>query len=256
MKRTLLYLVTLEIYSGKISKVDGRIAVDDDLESALLVAGKAWRKGIKLLFDIDISNQNSYADETVTLQADFSTRDKQPQMKLFDYDSIETTIERFKDEYRATIELFSNAFKLGCTFTKKTKLQLAILELNVAIWNLQKFGATCKAFPDSKFPWYISAVDPAGLRVNIVNEDIASYVDRAVLLGVYICGDYNQGIFNTGMDVMVDVVLRIDNENCEIRTRMTLEEAQSIWKGYKKISCNIVTKSNGISDVVGNLIII
>lgn len=256
MKRKNLYLKTLEILSALISNADARIAVDDDLESALLIGAKAWRKTLKILFDVDITNQNLYADKTIVLQADFSSRDEQPQMNLFDYDSIETSIERLNNEYKSTIDLFTNAYNSGCVITKKTKLQQAILELNAAVWNLEKFGATCKAFPDSLFPWCISAVDPAGLRVNIVNENIASYIDRAVLLGVYICGEYGPDFFIDDKNNVVDVVLRIQNEICEVRTRITLVEAQSLWKGYQIISCHIVTKHNGISDIVGDYTII
>ncbi len=256
MKKNILCIKTLEALSGMVSDGIIGLSIHNDFETAILMSlRKAWYAVLKLQIGVEISEDNIFKDNVAAFYAILDgCQDKLSIHQLQDK-GIEVTVATLIREFNSTINKNAHAY-VSADSLINTKLENAYLNLNIAVWNLEKLGAVCIAFPDSPSPWKIHAVDPAGLRVNKIKENVPSYVDRAVLLGVYICGDYNQNLFDTGMNVMVDVVLRIDHEKCEIRTRMTLEQAQSLWKGYQIISCDIITKPNGISDIVGSFIII
>ena len=131
-----------------------------------------------------------------------------------------------------------------------TPLDAAISRLNEAVWNVQQKNGVVVLAPGSEFEENLIGVDPEEIRMTKPDVSRLEHIRLALITG---CREvtFHQGGILGGCDE-VDVIVSLQNGIPEVRLTTTRPEAQTMYRGRNRLSCEVnVPARRGIPLVVG-----
>ena len=172
---------------------------------------------------------------------------------MSDTQKLSELVESIELAFVKTIAKASRHFKDG-GIREFSDLERKILSLNKSLWEVRnKFEGRIFIFPDSPACRELHPSDPSKLKIDKARKETELDLTDVILLGAYGCSEVTPDLFESDGNPVVDVILRIDHEIPELRTRMPYFDAQQVWRGFVRISCKIKIINNKLAEIIGDI---
>ncbi len=245
---------TFGIFSSEVFDSEEEVGVTENFAKAAFGLIRQWSSIIHELSGIKIDDKYYFSDNQAILRAILSDDELEFDALAINDTNLHSTVDNVLNLYNLTIKKAADAFASGTVFHNIPDRENRILNLNEIIWALKiKFNARCVIFPDSPARRELVPVDPSTLRLAEIKNNDMECLDNVLLLGVYCCSTLNRDMFEVSDNPLVDIILRVNHNVSEIKTRMLFLEAQSLWRGHKTISCQVELTGRKSGIAIGDI---
>lgn len=248
-----IYADTFGIFTTEVIGFENEIGVDGKIGLPVVGIQSDWGFILETMSGIKTHENIYLTDGKALMRAVTSDDFLEANQALSDTQKLTELVEAIELTFSKTIVKASRLFKNG-GIEEFSDLERKMLSLNKSLWEVRnKFDARCYIFPDSPSSREYIPSDPSVLKINKARNKTELDLTDVILLGAYGCSELTPDLFISNGNPVVDVILRIDHEIPELKTRMPLLEAQQIWQGIVKISCKVRIINNKLAEIIGDI---